>query len=157
METNQHRNRPKIFCRASFKQRLTAIVIFLVVFSLFGLLWLAATGKLNLSLLITPCGFKQRYALPCPTCGMTTSAMAFASGRILESFCIQPAAAFLCCLLVLAAFFALLTACFGVYFSFLKWFFPKVKIQFVVFAVIAVVAVGWIVTLLRALAENGRI
>jgi hypothetical protein len=98
-----------------------------------------------------PCGFKQKYGLPCPTCGMTTSAVAFAGGKIFESFYIQPAAAFLCCVLAVSAFLAFVTAVFGVYFDFIRRFFAKVKIRYIILALIVIVAVGWAVTLARAL------
>jgi hypothetical protein len=98
MQANQQLNRPKIICRASFRQRLVAGIVFLVLAASFGLLALA--GHYKITLWPFPCGFRQRYNLPCPTCWMTTSVIAFAQGKILESFYIQPAAALLCCLLV---------------------------------------------------------
>ena len=155
MQASQQLNKPKIFRRASFRQRLTAAFICLAVAALFAVLWLAADGKINLSRWLNPCGFRQRYGLPCPTCGMTSSALAFVQGKIFESFYVQPAGALFCCLLVIAAFFAFLTAVFGIYFRFLERFFAEIKVRHIILAVIVIIAAGWAVTLARALAANG--
>lgn len=140
-------DKPKIIYRASFRQRLGAGLIFLVVVALFGLFSLAAHYRIGLWPLL--CGFKQKYGLPCPTCGMTTSAFAFAGGRIFEAFYIQPAAAVLCGVLAVSAFLAFLIAVFGVHFGFLKRFFSEVKIKYIVLALIIIVAAGWAVTWAR--------
>ena len=85
---------------------------------------------------------------------MTTSVLAFAQGKIFESFYIQPAAALLCCVLAVSAFLAFLIAVFGVYFGFLKRFFAEVKVKHIILAMIIVIAAGWAVTLARALAAK---
>ncbi len=130
MQDSQQSDKGKIFCRApletskpltgraSPRQRLLAAAVFLALAASFGLLWLAATNRIDISRWLNPCGMKQRLGLPCPTCGMTTSALAFAQGKIFQSFYIQPAAAILCSILVVAAFLAFLIAVFGVYFQF---------------------------------------
>jgi hypothetical protein len=87
---------------------------------------------------------------------MTTSALAFARGKIFESFYIQPAAALLCSILVVVAFLAFIIAVSGVYFSFLVWFFTKVKARYVIAVLLVIIAAGWLVTLARALATNAR-
>lgn len=120
----------------------------------FGLFALA--GHYKIPLWPFPCGFRQKYNLPCPTCGVTTSVIAFAQGKILESFYIQPAAALLCCVLAVSAFLAFFVAVFGVYFSFLNSFFTKVKIRYIILALIVIIAAGWAVTLARALAANNQ-
>jgi hypothetical protein len=152
MQVSQQLNKPKIYRRASFRQRVTAGVVFLVVGASFGLFWVS--GHYKITLWPFPCGFKQRYGLPCPGCGITTSAVAFAQGRILDAFYIQPAGALLCSLLVISAFLAFFIAVFGVYFGFLEHFFSKVKLTYVILALIVVIAAGWAVTLTRALAAN---
>jgi hypothetical protein len=151
MQASQQSNGHKIFYRASGQQRLTACIILVAIIALFGLLALAATGVIDPSRWLSPCGFKQRYHLPCPTCGWTTSALVFVRGEILQSFYIQPAAAIMCCVLVITAFFAFLMAVFGVYFTFLKRFFNKVKIGYVIVALVVVIIAAWAVTLARAL------
>jgi hypothetical protein len=152
MQASQQLSKPKVFCRASFHQRLGAVGVFLVLAALFGLFALA--GHYKIPLWPFPCGFKQRYNLPCPTCGVTTSVKAFAQGKILESFYIQPAAALLCCVLAVSAFLAFFVAVFGVYFDFLNRFFSKVKIKYIILALIVIIAAGWAITLARALANN---
>lgn len=87
---------------------------------------------------------------------MTTSALAFAQGKILKSFYIQPAAALLCGILVITAFLAFIIAVSGVYFSFLVWFFTKVKARYVIAVLLVIIAAGWLVTLVRTLTANAR-
>lgn len=154
MQDSQQPDKGKIFRRASRQQRLVAIVFFLAVAGLFTLLHLAAIGRIDIGRWLNPCGMKQRWGLPCPTCGMTTSSLAFARGQILQSFYIQPAAAVLCSILVIAAFLALFTAVFGVYFCLLGRFFAGVKARYIVLALLVIIAVGWMVTLARALAAR---
>jgi len=126
----------------------------LAVVVVFALLWLAASGRIELVRWFGVCGFKQRYGLPCPTCGITTSALAFVQGQVWRAFWIQPAGGLLCCGLVAAAFFAFVTAVFGVYFAFLKHFFARVKVRDVILVLIVVIVAGWAVTLSRALAAG---
>jgi len=154
MQANQQLNKSRFFGKASFHQRIIAAVVFSVIAGSFGLAWLAATGKFDIGYWLGPCGFKQRYGLPCPTCGMTTSVLAFSRGRIYEAFYIQPAAALLCCVLIVIAFLALFTAVFGVYFGLIRRFFAEVKTKYIILALIVIIAAGWAVTLARALAEN---
>ena len=149
-------NERKIFCRASVDQRIIAAVIFLVIASLFTVLYLAGKGKINIGLLLGPCGFKQRYQLPCPSCGMTTSAVEFAKGNILQAFYIQPASALLCCVFVFAGFLAFLTAVFGVYWHFLSRFLKEVKFFFIILVIVVIISAGWAVTLVRAFAEKAQ-
>ena len=156
MQAGQQINKRKIPHGASFRQRLGAGVVFFVVVASFSLFWLAANDKIDIARWLNPCGFKQKYDLPCPTCGMVTSTLAFAQGKIFEAFYIQPAAALLCCVLVATAFLAFIIAVFGVYFRFLHRFFAEVKIKHIILALIAVIAAGWAVTLARALAANIR-
>ena len=154
MQASQQLSKPKVLCRASFRRRLGAGAFFLVLAASFGLFALA--GHYKIALWPFPCGFRQRYNLPCPTCGVTTSVLAFAQGKIIESFYIQPAAALLCCVLALSAFLAFFVAVSGVYFGFLNRFFTEVKIKYIVLALIVIVAASWAVTLARALAANNQ-
>jgi hypothetical protein len=154
MQISQQASKLKIVCRASFRQRVGAGLVFLAVFALFGLLGLAAAGKIDMGSWFGPCGFKQKYDLPCPTCGITTSALAFVQGRILESFYIQPTAALMCCILVVIAVFAFFTGVCGVYFRFLKRFFAQVRVKYIILTLVVIVAAGWVVTLARALATR---
>jgi len=148
MQISQHLNKSKFFFRASPRQRVIAAVVLLAVAAFFGLFWLEAHYKI--ALWPPGCGFEQKYGLPCPTCEMTTAAVAFAQGRIFESFYIQPAAALLCSVLAVSAFLAFIIAVFGVYFGFIKRFFAEVKIRYIILALIIIIAAGWAVTLARA-------
>jgi len=154
MQASQQLSKAKILFRASFHQRLGAGLVFLVLAASFGLFALA--GHYKITLWPFPCGFNQKYNLPCPTCGITTSVLAFAQGKIFESFYIQPAAALLCCVLAFSAFLAFFIAVFGIYFGFLNRFFTGVKIKYIILALIVIIAVGWAVTLARALAANNQ-
>jgi sorbitol-specific phosphotransferase system component IIC len=97
------------------------------------------------------CGFKQRYGLPCPTCGMTTSVLAFAQGRLIDSFNVQPAAFFFCLLALATAFFAFLIACFGLYSPRLERRIVTLKIRYLIVALALVLIAGWVFTFARAL------
>ena len=151
MQSSQQLNTTEIRCRASSRQRVIAAAVLLAVVGLFVFLRLAAAGMIDLDRLFGPCGFEQKYDLPCPTCGITTSAVVFASGRIFESFYIQPAGALFCLFLAIMAFFAFLTAVFGVYFHFLRRFFAQLKIRYIILLLLVILAGGWAVTLVRAL------
>lgn len=154
MITNQQLNTGKFFSPASTRQRFWATGILVFVAMLFVVLWLAAKGLIDIGQILGPCGFKQRYHLPCPTCGMTAAAIAFVSGKIFEAFYIQPAAALLSCILAIIGFWALFVATFGVNFPFLNRVLTKVKTRYLILAILVIIAGGWVVTLARALAEN---
>lgn len=120
---------------------------------LLGLFVLAAAGKIDIGQLLGPCGFKQKYGLPCPGCGMTASAVAFFRGKIFESFYIQPAGALFCSVLVIVGFLALLTTVFGVYFRFLERLFCEIKIRYIILGLMVIIVAGWAVTFARALSN----
>jgi len=155
MQASQQFNRTKFLCRASSRQRAYAAIVCLVLFALFGMLCLASHYKISLS--PYGCGFKQKYDLPCPTCGMTTSVFKFVRGDIFGyngSFYVQPAAALLCTVLVFVALLAFIIAVFGVYFGFIDRFFREVKIRHIILALVIIITAGWAVTLARALAAH---
>jgi len=154
MQVRQQINKGKNIIRASFRQRLVSGVVLLGVVGFFAFMRLAAAGIIYLPGLFDPCGFKQQYGLPCPTCGVTTSSIAFVHGHIFESFYIQPAAALGWVMLCVTAFFAFLMCVFGLYFRPLMRFLAGVKTKHVILAVIIIIAGGWAVTLARALAAK---
>jgi hypothetical protein len=145
-------NKGKVMLNATPHQRRIAGVTFLFIASFFAISLLAAYGKINPW--PYPCSFKQKYNLPCPTCGMTTAVCDFVRGKVLDAFLIQPAAAFLSLALVVCGFLAFLVACFGVYFSFLNRLFEELKIRHIVLALLVIIASGWAVTLARLMATN---
>lgn len=155
-ETSPKAGRPKFVYRATTSQRVKAGVFFAAAAVLFAVFALVSAGIVNFAGHI-PCGFKQKYDLPCPTCGMTTSVVAFMQGKVLEAFYIQPAAALLCIIAAISAFLAFIIAVFGVYFAFVNRFFTAVKVRYWVAVFIIIIAVGWAITLARALAVNNQL
>ncbi len=85
---------------------------------------------------------------------MTTATLAFAQGKIVEAFTIQPACGLLCTVMLVAAILAFIVAVFGVYFYFIKRLFEEIKVKYVILALIVVLAAGWAVTLARAVAAR---
>ena len=156
MQTSQQIIESRVFSRATASLRLKCGLIVLVLASLWTILFLGARGTVNIEHWFNPCGFKQNYDLPCPTCGMTTSALYFAQGRILMSFYIQPAGGFICSILAIMLFFAFFTAVFGIYFRFLGSLLAEIKIKYVFLIFIIVILGGWAVTFARAVAEKGQ-
>jgi hypothetical protein len=156
MQTSQQVNKTKFFARASSRQRLTATIICLAVVVFFGFFALAGHYNIDLGRWLGYCGFKQKYGLPCPTCGMTTATLAFSKGKIFQAFYAQPACALLCCLLILIALAALITAVFGKYFCFIERFIYEVKVRYIILALIIIIVAGWAVTLARALVSNNN-
>lgn len=97
------------------------------------------------------CGFKQEHGLPCPGCGFTTSAIAFARGQIFDSFYTQPASAVLCSIIAIIGVFSLLAALFGIKFRFLDK--PVgVIVKYILITLMILFLGGWAVTLSRAMA-----
>ncbi len=131
-----------------------ALVVSLSIFSLFVGLWILQRVNFDFGLLFHPCGFKQRTGWPCPACGMTTAVLAFARGELLDAFYIQPAAAFLCSVLVLTAFLAFLTAVLGIYFRGFDRLLHETKVTYWILVLLVVLAAGWAVTLARAFAAQ---
>jgi hypothetical protein len=144
----------RVVRRATARQRGVAALAGSAVIVLFVGLWLAQRVGFDFGLLFGPCGMKQRTGLPCPTCGMTTAVLAFARGAVFTAFYTQPAGAFLCSLLVVGAFFAFLTAVFGVYFISFDRLLAEITVRGLVVGLLVILAAGWAVTLARALAAQ---
>lgn len=140
--------------RASIHYRIVAGVVFVLIVGFFVYMFLASRGMVDLRSQFGVCGFKQSYQLPCPGCGWTTSTLAFVEGRVFDSLYIQPAAGVFCVVFAISAVIALLSAVFGIRFSFLERPFGVI-VKYVVIAVIIIVAGGWAVTLARAMAVKG--
>jgi hypothetical protein len=153
MQTGQQ-NALKTFARATPRQRLIGGIVLLTILLGFAACWIIARYKIP----IYPfgCGFKQRYGLPCPTCGMTTAVLAFAQGRFLDSLRAQPAAFSFCMLAVSIAFFALLIAAFGLYSPRLERRIVTIKIRYFIIVLALVLIIGWAITFAGALMlKNG--
>lgn len=152
MPKSQCLNFVKASRQISGRSRLLAGLIFLVGLGLAGVLhWAAVNDKINMELLVGPCGFKQRYGLPCPSCGMTTAMIAFAKGDVQSAFYIQPAAAVFCTTAVLAMMFAFVMAVFGTDLGLIEYLSEQLKVKYVIVAAIVIVCSAWAVTLVRAL------
>ena len=141
--------------KASQKERNRALVISLVILFFFsGIFLLESVMHYNVGRLFDPCGFKQRYHLPCITCGFTTAVRAFARGSIIEAFIIQPAAALISCFMVIysgVCFFIALTGNvpdFAVRYRALKRI-------YIISAWTVILLSAWAVTMIRALAARG--
>ena len=143
-----------MFYRASSRQRVIAAIFCLSVTVYFAAFAIAGHYQVNMGRHLGYCGFKQRTNLPCPSCGMTTATLAFAQGRIWEAFNIQPAAALLYCVAVVAAAVALFIAASGLYPGVVRQFFEEVKIRYIIVALVIILASGWAVTVARALATQ---
>ena len=154
MQASQQLNKPKFFYRASSGRRLIAAIVCLGIIIFFAVFALAGHYRIDMGRWLGYCGFKQRTGLPCPTCGMTTATLAFAQGRILEAFDIQPACGLLCCVMVIVGILAFIIAVFGIYFRFIERFFTEVKVRYMILALVIIIAAGWAVTLARALAAK---
>ena len=74
--------------------------------------------------------------------------------EIFDSFYIQPAGGFLCCVLIVSTFLAFLVSVFGLYFRFLERFFAEVKVRYLIILFVVVILASWAVTLTRSLAEK---
>jgi len=151
MFASQRQKRLFGYWQASARQRVVAGALFLFIGGLFTVGFLAAGGKIDIERWFGICGFKQRYSLPCPACGITTAVLEFARGRVFKAFYIQPAGALLSLALAVAAVLSLITVVFGVYFEFLRRLFAETKIRIFVLVLLGVFAAGWAVTLARAL------
>lgn len=148
MELNQEPNTKKNY-KVGFRKRIKALIIFLITAGVLLFLRLAATGRIDTSLLFDPCGFKIDYGWPCPTCYMTTSAITMLQGHVFQAFYIQPAGAFFISLIAGTAFLAFIIAVLGIYLPFLERFFAEVRLRYVILVFFIVIAAGWAVTLAR--------
>jgi len=156
MQPSQQVKKVKTVRRASPRQRAIAALISLAVFGSLVLFGLAGYCQVDIGRWLGYCGFKQRYGLPCPTCGWTTAVLAFTQGRVWQACYIQPAAAFRCSSALAAACLGFVGAVFEIYFTFFDSLFAEVKIRHVIVALIVIIAAGWAVTLARALAANAQ-
>jgi hypothetical protein len=138
----------KTSARLTAGQRILAGSVLPAIVVIFALLHVAAVH--NLVFYPWQCGFKAQFGLPCPTCGMTTSVLAFARGDILKSFYIQPAAAALCCLLMAIGTGGLAVAISGTDWGLVR----GLKLKYIIVMFMVLIGGGWAVTLARAIADR---
>lgn len=142
--------------RISKKGRLVAGLIFATAVGAFALVhWAAVNDRIAVAWLFGPCGFKQKWGLPCPTCGMTTALIAFGQGDIFRAFYIQPAAAVFCSLVVVSSLLLLVMAVFGTDLGLLNHL-GALKTKYILIAVLVIIASAWAVTITRTVAQKNR-
>jgi hypothetical protein len=139
----------------SYADRAVAGAILACIFIFFGVLRLAENGSIRPGYLLGVCGFKQRYGLPCPGCGWTHSAQAFAAGDVVRSFVLQPAAAVFCGLSAIIAILALHTLIFGIHSQLRRVITSGRFWKYGLIGSGVIILLGWVVTLARALAARG--
>ena len=136
------------------KRRIWALARLAGLGGIFVFFYLGTKDIINMNLMFGPCGFRQDYGLPCPTCGMITSAMAFASGRFITAFYTQPAGFVLNMAFAVIAVLSVFTAVTGKEFVVVRKFIEQLKIGWLVVAVLVIVVAGWAVLLARALTSQ---
>ena len=154
MSVNQHTNGIKCPKKLSISCRLIASGVFLAILMVFAFLWICSRGYVEPEIFLGVCGFKQHFQLPCVGCGITTSAIAFVSGNIVDSFYIQPAGGVLCTISAGIGVYSLLIAAFGVDFGLLRKFSFSKSWKYLLIAGIVVFTGGWAVTLARTIASR---
>ena len=154
MQASQQFIKSKSLLRATPKQRVVAAAVCIAVVAFFSVFFIAGRYKVDMGFFMGRCGLKQNTGLPCPTCGMTTAMLAFSQGKIRQAFYIQPAAGFLCSVLVFAAILSFFISVFGIYFRFVQRFFTEVKLRYILLALLIIILSGWAVTFARALADK---
>jgi hypothetical protein len=135
----------------SSRQRLRAALAGLAVAGLLVWLFLAQRLGYDVGSMFGPCGFKQRYGLPCPTCGMTTAVLAFTRGEVVDAFEIQPAAALVCAALAASAAICVTVALRGRVPLAISRVLARLNVSRVLICIGLTGAAGWAVTLWRAL------
>ena len=154
MNTSQDYNKEKLFFKLSFKQRIFCLAVFIIIAGIFFVLNLSAEDTVDLAYWLGVCGFKRNTGLPCPTCGITTSAVLFSRGRIVSSFYTQPAGGLICIMLVIMAILSFIGGVFGVYFNFIYKFWKSLKLHYLVLFFVVIFLLGWLVTLSRTLTNK---
>lgn len=140
-----------ILQKTTAKSRIWAIAVLVCLLGVFVFFYLGTKDIINMNLMFGPCGFKQSYGLPCPTCGMITSTSAFVSGKFISAFYIQPAGFVLNLVLTIITALSFFTAITGREFVIVRRFIDQLKIGYLIAALLIIIAAGWAVLLARAL------
>ncbi|MBP8305168.1 MAG: DUF2752 domain-containing protein [Phycisphaerae bacterium] len=151
MQKDQEPNLRESLVLMSARQRLGAACLGVAIVVGFLSLGLAQRLGFDFGTWFGPCGFKQRYGLPCPTCGMTTSVLAFARGDPARSFSTQPCAGLMCSALAGGAVLLLWVAACGRCPGPVARFWARLGLLHVLLVLALIVAAGWIWTLVRAI------
>ncbi len=152
MNSQDQQQKTKVFIRKAARQeRIISFYIFFLSVGICVFLFLGANNQISMERIFGPCGFKMKYNLPCPACGMTTSMLAFFKGQIIQSAKIQPTGSILCIILLISAVLTFISAFLGVYFSFIDKIFTKIKLRYIIILTIAVFLLGWLMSLVNAI------
>ena len=136
--------------KKSKHSRKKSFWVFVLVVLFFLICFFAAKGFWNTDKIFDPCGFKLKYGLPCPTCGMTRSMKLFCSGELVDAFIVQPAGAFICLLLAIIAVFSGLELILGLNLGIISFITNAKNIGYIVVVIALIVMLGWLVLLARA-------
>ncbi|MFA5554542.1 MAG: DUF2752 domain-containing protein [Phycisphaerae bacterium] len=151
----QQQIKGKLFRKASHDERIITAYILFISAGICLFIILAAYDIISIGKIVGPCRFKVSHNLPCPTCGVTTSMLAFFRGQILQSFFIQPTGGLLSLGIILTIFLSFTISVFGLYFKLLDKLFVRLKLLYIILILFAVFVFGWAVTLVKTvLAEN---
>ena len=151
MQASQEINVTKFFRKAASHERFLAGIFCALAIAIIVFLVLAGLGIINTSVMLGLCGFKVKYDLPCPACGMTTSAIAFFKGQILKAFYIQPAGALFCVIVTIICIISFFIAFSGKNLIYLDRFFTEIKTRYIIMSIIIIILAAWAVTLSRAI------
>lgn len=151
MVSSQHSNISILPGKVTICQRIVCLCVFSAILSLFVFLWLASRGDVDVERVFGVCGFKQRYSLPCPGCGITRSAMEFVQGHFVKSFYIQPAGGVMCVVLATGGLLCFSRGIFG------TRLIPAsvsvgTAVKYTLICGVIIIVCGWAVTLARAFA-----
>jgi hypothetical protein len=150
-QSDKEPNAPRAAGLLSSRQRLRVCLAGLAMAGLLMWLFLAQRLGYDVGSMFGPCGFKQRYGLPCPTCGMTTAVLAFTRLEVVRAFEIQPAAALGCTVLAASAAVCLMIALRAGVPPAIARAVAQMRTSRILICIGLVGAVGWAVTLWRAL------
>jgi len=142
----------KWFTKSTTEDRLVFFGIFLAICSIFVLFCLYTAGVLKLGD-SGGCSFYRNFGFPCPTCYWTRAIKTFVKNGTIKAFIIQPGATISCIILIVVAFFSLLSSILGVNFVFL----PSIRLwrlDYIALTATIIIIGGWIATIIRLKIEG---
>ena len=110
--------------------------------------------QFDFGLLFWPCGFRARTGYPCVTCGMTRSVLAFCRADLGAAFRMQPAAGFLCLMVLAVGGIALYVAVSGRMPQRVRQWGAEFRLKRFLLYLALILLAGWTVTLAQAFTEG---
>ena len=135
------------------KERLLGLAAFVTVVGGLAILNILQQVGFDFGILFWPCGFRVRTGLPCITCGMTRSVLAFSRAHLIEAFRFQPAAGFFMVVLLVLGGLGLFVAVSGKVPTVVRRYRAEFRLKRVLFQIALVLLAGWAVTLAQAWAH----